>query len=358
MSLKKYKVTGAAVPVGSWISKTVYNARGELLAEGGTTVNEVLLSRLRGIEELEIFVDVKDNIEEPVLKGKKDFVLEDSVREQVVDGVKYLYSGISNKEIAYESNKIADTICEVVSEADGGYNIESLRSYDEYTYRHSVDVALMSAFLARALDLPERVVKEVALAGVLHDLGKTKIPLEIVNKKGKLTDDEFDVMKSHPLLGYEIIKDEKNIPDTVKYGVLTHHEAFSGSGYVLGLSRKEIPAYGRLIAIADVYDALVTDRPYRAGMSAYKAIDVMRSDEGHFDMFLLQGFLSFLVLYPVGTCVVLSNGVVGVVVGQEEGFSYQPYIRNVNTGKGIDLVHDLAYRGIKIQAVLQEQGWG
>lgn len=358
MSLKKYKVTGATAPVGSWLSKSVFDVRGELLAEGGTTVNEVLLERLRHVKELEVFVDVKDAVEEPRTKGQKDFVLEESIRERVVDSVKYIYSGVSNSEVAYESSRIADTICEVVGDADGGFNIENLRNYDDYTYRHSVDVALMSAFLAKALELPERVVKEVALAGVLHDIGKTKISLEILNKQGKLTDAEFEVMKNHTILGYEMLKDEKNIPDTVKYGVLTHHEAFSGSGYVLGLLRRQIPVYGRLVTIADYFDSLVTDRPYRAGMSAYKAVSIMIDDAGHFDSFLLSGFISFLVLYPVGTCVVLSNGSTCVVTGQVEGFPYRPYMRNVSTGEAIDLVHDLQMRGIKIQSVLREQAWG
>lgn len=358
MSLKRYKVTGVTAPVGSWLSKSVYDARGELLAEAGSTVNGVLLERLRHIEELEVFVDVKDNIEEPKAVGHKDFVLEESIRERVVDSVKYIYSGISNSEVAYESSRIADTICEVIGDADGGFNIENLRQYDEYTYRHSVDVALMGAFLAKALELPEQVVKEVALAGIIHDLGKTRIPLEILNKQGKLTGEEFEIMKSHSLYSYEIIKDEKSISDAVKYGVLTHHEIYSGGGYVLGLSRRQIPAYGRLIAIADYFDALVTDRPYRAGMSAYEAVSIMKDDAGHFDSFLLSGFISFLVLYPVGTCVVLSDGSTCVVTGQVEGFPYRPYMRNVSTGEAIDLVHDLQMRGIKIQSVLQEQAWG
>lgn len=358
MGLKRYKVTGATAPVGSWLSKSVYDARGELLAEGGSTVNGVLLERLRHIEELEVFVDVKDNIEEPKAVGHKDFVLEESIRERVVDSVKYIYSGVSNSEVAYESSRIADTICEVIGDADGGFNIENLRQYDEYTYRHSVDVALMGAFLAKALELPEQVVKEVALAGVLHDIGKTKISLEILNKQGRLTDEEYEVMKAHSLYGFEMLKEEKNISDAVKYGVLTHHEKYFGDGYVLGLSRKQIPAYGRLIALADVYDALVTDRPYHTGMPAYKAIEIMREDVGHYDTFLLQGFMSFLVLYPVGTCLVLSNGIVCVVVGQEEGYPYHPYLRDVRTGEEIDLLHDLRLRGIKIQSVLQEQAWG
>ena len=120
MSLKRYKVTGVTAPVGSWLSKSVYDARGELLAEAGSTVNGVLLERLRHIEELEVFVDVKDNIEEPKAVGHKDFVLEESIRERVVDSVKYIYSGISNSEVAYESSRIADTICEVIGDADGG----------------------------------------------------------------------------------------------------------------------------------------------------------------------------------------------------------------------------------------------
>lgn len=355
MSLKKYKTAGSAVLIGSWLSKSVFDARGELLAEDGSTVNEVLLEKLRHMEEVEIFVDIKDSIDESESVSQKDFMLEESIREQAVDSIKYIFSGVSNSEIAYESSRIADTICEVIGDADSGFSIKNLRRYDEYTYRHSVDVALMGAFLARALKLPEQVVKEIALAGVLHDIGKVNISLEILNKQGRPTDEEFEVMKSHPLYGFEMLKDERHISDAVKYGVLTHHEKYFGDGYVLGLSRKEIPAYGRLIAIADCFDALITDRPYHLGKPAYKAIEIMREDVGHYDMFLLQGFMALLVLYPAGTCLVLSNGVVCVVTGQEEGCLYRPHLRDVRTGKEIDSLHDLRLRGVKVKAVMQEE---
>lgn len=355
MSLRKFKVSGSSVPIGSWLSEPVFDAGGELLAEGGSAVNEVLLERLGCIEELDVFVEVKDSAEEPEAAGRKDFVLEESIREKAVDSVKYIYSGISDSEAVYESSRIADTICEAIGDTNGGLNIESLRQYDEYTYQHSVDVALMSAFLAKALELPEQAVKEAALTGVLHDIGKIKISLEILNKRGRLTDEEFEVIKGHPLYGFEMLKEENHIPDAVKYGVLTHHEKYFGDGYVLGLSRKEIPAYGRLIAVADCFDALISDRPYHPGRPAYKAIEIMREDIGHYDTFLLQRFMSFLVLYPVGTCLVLSNDVVCVVAGQEEGYPYRPCLKDIRTGGKIDLLHDLQLRGIKVKAVMQEE---
>ena len=355
MSLRKFKVAGSAVPAGSWLSKPVFDAGGELLAEGGSAVNEVLLERLCRIEELEVFVDVKDSIEGPEAAGPKNFVLEESIREQAVDSVKYIYSGISGSEAVYESNRIADIICEAIGEADGSFNIENLRQYDEYTYRHSVDVAFMAGFLAKSLELPGQAVKGAALTGILHDIGKVRISLEILNKEGRLTDEEFEVMKGHPLYGFEMLKEEKHIPDAVKYGVLTHHEKYFGDGYVLGLSRKEIPAYGRLIAIADCFDALISDRPYHPGRPAYKAIEIMREDIGHYDTFLLQRFMSFLVLYPAGTCLVLSNGAVCIVEGEEEGCPYHSCLRDVRTGEEIDLLHDLRLKGIKVKAVMWEE---
>lgn len=353
MSLKKFKVAGSAVPAGSWLSEPVFDAGGKLLAEGGSAVNEVLLEKLSCVEELDIFVEVKDSIEEPKAAGREDFVLEESIREQAVDSVKYIYSGISGSEAVYESRRIADIICEAIGEADGSFNIENLRQYDEYTYRHSVDVAFMAGFLAKSLELPGQAVKEAALTGILHDIGKVRISLEILNKEGRLTDEEFEVMKAHPLYGFEMLREENHIPDAVKYGVLTHHEKYFGDGYVLGLSREEIPAYGRLIAIADCFDALISDRPYHLGRPAYKAIEIMREDIGHYDTFLLQRFISSLVLYPAGTCLVLSNGVVCVVAGQEEGYPYRPCLRDIRTGGEIDLLHDLQLKGIKVNAVMQ-----
>ncbi|MCM1217829.1 MAG: HD-GYP domain-containing protein [Lachnospiraceae bacterium] len=356
--LKKIKVNGKDAMVGAWLAEAVHDDHGELIAEGGTTVTEAVRQKLSGLAEVRLIIEVR---EDAAVEGEKEeeFELDDELKERAISGVKYIYSGVSSDEAVTTAAEIADMLCEAVSAGGVALNMKNLKAHDEYTFQHCVDVSVLGAFMARNMGLPKQTVKDTALAGLLHDIGKTKIPLEILNKNGRLTDEERQVMELHPLTGYKMIENNRNVSDAVKYGILTHHEKINGKGYNLKIGGWDIPLIGRILAVVDVFDALVTDRPYRAGMPSYKAVGIMRSgnEAGHFDVRLMHEFLSSLVLYPVGVCVLLNNGDICAVRGLTSGYPFSPCLSDVSTGKSYDLLRDSAMRDIHIESVIEPEKW-
>ena len=192
-----------------------------------------------------------------------------------------------------------------------------VRQWDEYTGVHSINVALLSGFLATRMfpDKPE-FAEFVTTGGILHDLGKAKVPLEILNKPSRLTDDEFAVMKRHPMLGVELAA-ESGITDEIAIEVIRgHHERYDGGGYPDDLSRDAISMAARISAVADVFDALTAKRVYKEPMPGRQAIELMTGAMGpHFDPGVMRVLILSVGLYPSGTMVELSDGSVGVIVG-------------------------------------------
>ena len=173
--------------------------------------------------------------------------------------------------------------------------------------------------LARQLALEENLVRESGLAGLLHDLGKVGVPLKILNKPGKLTDDEFTTIKSHPGIGADILKDHSLISPMVLDVVLHHHEKMDGSGYPHGLKGEEISLFAKMGAVCDVYDAITSNRPYKKGWSPAESIRKMAEwSKGHFDEAIFQAFVKTVGIYPTGSLVRLESGRLGIVTEQSE----------------------------------------
>ena len=196
-------------------------------------------------------------------------------------------------------------------------SIARLKRADEYTYMHSVAVSGLMLALAKQLDLGEQRTREAGLAGLLHDVGKTAIPLEVLNKPGKLTDAEFTVMKSHPEEGYRILCKSPGIADAVLYACRHHHEKLDASGYPQGLGGDDIDIIAKMAAVCDVYDAITSDRPYRKGWDPAEAVRKMAEwSHSHFEITVFQAFVKVVGIYPVGTLVRLQSGHLGVVLDQ------------------------------------------
>ena len=177
-----------------------------------------------------------------------------------------------------------------------------------FVLHHSVNVSMLASAFARHVGLGEEQVEEVAVAGLLHDLGKARIPERILNKPGKLTTEEFARMKRHPEFGHELLIGEPSISDPVRRAVLDHHEDCCRSGYPGGKGLEDLDAYTRILTVADVYDALISDRPYRVGMAPNQALTLMYQGRGRlFDVETLERFVHFIGVYPVGSFVRLED---------------------------------------------------
>lgn len=193
-------------------------------------------------------------------------------------------------------------------------SLARLKTADAYTYMHSVAVCALMIALARQLKLPETEVEQAGLAGLMHDLGKALMPLEVLNKPGKLTEAEFAIIKSHPVKGHEILL-EGAAADPITLDVcLHHHEKVDGSGYPHGLKGESISLFARMGAVCDVYDAITSNRPYKSGWDPAESIKKMASwSKGHFDDQVFHAFVRSVGIYPVGSLVRLESGRIGIV---------------------------------------------
>lgn len=241
-------------------------------------------------------------------------------------------------------------------------SLARLKTADDYTYMHSVAVCALMIALAHRLGLDESQTRDAGMAGLLHDLGKAMIPTSILNKPGKLTDDEFSLVKTHPEEGYKLLLNGKGINKVIMDVCLHHHEKIDGSGYPKGLNSQTISLYAKMGAVCDVYDAITSNRPYKAGWDPAESIKRMAEWKGHFDPVVFQAFVKSLGIYPVGSLVRLESGKLGVIIEQSEQSLLTPRIRIFFSTKAQSYIKpetiDLARSPEKIAGREEAAKWG
>lgn len=215
--------------------------------------------------------------------------------------------------------------------------LTSLRTYDDYTYAHSVNVAVLCGVIGLGFNMDETDLTNLITAALLHDLGKLSIPEEILNKPGRLTPEEFAIMKTHSQLSYNLIQERWDLSSYVKTAVLFHHENVDGSGYPQGITGDKQTIFTKILHVTDVYDALVSKRPYKNPFSPFDAAEYLMANCGSlFDLEVVKMLLKCVPLYPKGTEIRLSNGQKGIIYENSGFHNLRPVIR-LFTGELIDL---------------------
>ncbi|MBR3825008.1 MAG: HD-GYP domain-containing protein [Lachnospiraceae bacterium] len=300
-------------------------------------------------EDVKVSEKARKVIEKLTVEDRTRVTLSESVKKRVQEGISYLYSNTEAEDFADASKSIASELLKAIDDNDAlAVDISMLKVSDEYTFKHSVDVATMAMIVAKKMGYSEEEVYDIGVAGLLHDLGKAKVPPEILNKPGKLTEEEFEIMKKHSIHSYNILKENKGIKDSVKLAVLQHHEKINGQGYPMGLVSSQICKFAKILTVVDIYDALVTERPYKAAFTQRDAVEMLMAMTYELDMDALKGFLGSVILYPVNCIVQLSNGETARVVENYTEYILRPKVVGLQSGKVYDLAYDLGCANIII----------
>lgn len=317
------------VEIGMIVGEDIYNDFDVMVVSSGSIVNQNILKLLQrmDLQTLAIF-------EKSIEGEKKVFKVDSQVQatyRSTVESFKTLFQNVKfgKQIVAEEIQDILEPMLNQVSDnkilAKSLWQIEAC---DEYTYDHSVTVSMTAALLAKWMDLTPDDINDIAIAGLLHDIGKCNIPDEILKKPDRLTEEEFKVMKTHATLGYLLLKNGDGFSEAILDGVYQHHEKFDGNGYPNKLKEGEIHLYGRIIAVADVYSAMTSNRVYRSKMSPFQVAKlILEYSFGYLDPKAVNIFLSNISNFYVGTIVKLNNGDIGQVVMVNKTEPYRPLIK-------------------------------
>jgi putative nucleotidyltransferase with HDIG domain len=264
---------------------------------------------------------------------KQEIHLAKAIHSEAHDVVHHLMSDIrmgKQIELAKTLPVVEHITDSILRNKDAFISLSRIKKKDEYTFQHSVSVCALLVAFCRALEYEKDVIMEAGLGGLLHDVGKMKVPDHILNKPATLTESEFEVMKSHSAIGRELLKQTPGIPEAAIVITGQHHERYDGTGYPDKIKRDEISQLGQMAAIADVYDALTSDRIYHKGMQPTAALKkLFEWSKFHFNAELVQHFICLIGIYPVGSLVRLESGTLGIVVNPGNENMLRPIVRGV-----------------------------
>ncbi|TFH90922.1 HD-GYP domain-containing protein [Vibrio ouci] len=255
-----------------------------------------------------------------------------------------------------ELDVMADDLIEsVLLHSDALHCVSALRTKDEYLLEHSVNVATLLVTFGKYLELPRDMLKQMAIGGIVHDVGKIKVNDKVLHKPARLTPEEFEHMKLHQVFASEIIVTIEGLSDVSRDVCLMHHEKLDGTGYPNGLTADQLPLHGRMSCIVDIYDALTADRCYKQGMSPAEAFKILLSlTPNHLDKELVYKFINCIGVYPVGAIVELSDGRVGIVWTSNSNEPLKPEIKCFYSRKYNRFI-DVAFVNLKTSQVKIEK---
>ena len=323
--LSTYNITDIRIedPVGMEVEEIVEESSDIADVESGNidaaAEADSVLEALIGIKDTskQVIAEFEEPSHFEKLKASPQFKQFRSDFTENVGELKSTLNDIVEKNVPIDVDHMIGDTLKIIDSQSNTFSVfdmlHNMRDFDDLTFTHSMNVAMICNVFAQWLKLPEEEVKLATSCGMLHDIGKLKIEDAIIKKPGKLTDNEFKLIQSHPAFGYHILQNQ-NISEHIKLSALEHHEKCDGSGYPMKLTADKIDRYAKLVAIADVYDAMTADRVYRKGMCPFKVIEIFE-EEGlqKYDVVFIMTFLESVVNTYIDNRVLLSDGRVGTV---------------------------------------------
>ncbi len=321
-------VPASCLREGMQVAKTLYGRNSERLLTEGVVLNTKYIDSIRRLSFAGVYIN--DDLSRDI-----DIIntISDELRIETMNGVKKTFIEVADTKKARErmdeiNTQVEGIIDELLSNNNMMVNMIDLKCFDNYTYLHSVNVAVLSIITGIAMGLDRVVLTRLGISAIMHDIGKVFVNKNIVNKPDVLTDDEFEEMKAHSMLGFEYAKNAFKLPTTSYVAILEHHEKFNGSGYPFGRSGTGISTFARIITVADIYDALTSERPYRKALSPSEAMEYVMGGGGSlFDPAIAATFTRKIAPYPTGTMVKLSNGCTAIVLENFENYCLRPRVR-------------------------------
>ncbi len=328
-------------------SNTLIDSPEQIIRLRNSGIHHLQINLRKGIAPIRTASAAEEESHQRELEYYKELPRALEIRQETLSAAKDALLAIrKGRVLALDKieNAAEEMVQSILRNSDALISLCQIKGHDEYTYMHSVNVGVLVASLAHAMNYHSNELLHVGIGGILHDIGKMRVPEQILNKPGKYADWEYEIMKQHPEHGLSLIEDKKNIPQLSRLIVIQHHERYNGKGYPYGLCGTQINEVGLMAAVADVYDALTSDRVYRAAWTPQKALALIFTGcDQDYSRSVVERFTRMLGVYPVGSFVKLGTGELGVVTRVEPGKLLAPIITVLFDPTGARLATALEY---------------
>lgn len=345
---------------GMVCGKNLYDINNQLMLKSGHVIRHSYIERIRHLGYQGIYIEDDfgaDIIIKDVIPTEMRMTAVNLIRDICISSV----GGVGNttnisRTIMETQSLVNNIIHQITHNEETLVNLIDLKFHDDYTFFHSVNVAILSMLLGIELNLSNEQLVSLGMSAILHDIGKMFINKSLLHKTDSLAPGEYEVLQQHTIYGYDFLRGTLAMPPSVSIGALQHHEHYNGNGYPSGVVGQDIHLYGRIICISDVYDSLTANRPYRKAMNVQEALSFISNGKlTLFDPELADGFMKKIAPYPIGTYVRLNSGYIGIVFKNYNDAFNRPIIKVILDPLGkkinplyVDLKNEKQLRSLKI----------
>lgn len=308
------------------VARTIYDSDARILLQAGILLTDNYIRRLTEKDISSVYI--RDQFDDEASIAD---VISDQTRLETIKVAKESFNNLENQRnlnVGMVKNVVKNIINDLLSNSEILIHLTDIRSFDDYTFAHSVNVCILSIITGLTMGYNDAKLKDLGVGALLHDIGKVKVDKEILNKKSDLTLEEYTQIKRHSEYGFNILREYPDISLLSAHIAFQHHERWDGQGYPRGLAGNDIHEYARIVAAADVYDALLADRPYRPAYSVNQAINILNRMSGNsLDPVCITALKANIAVYPIGSFVELNTGDIAIVVDVNKAAPTRPVIR-------------------------------